>query len=377
MNKLQIFVDESGNTGISSAKKGKFNFGNQQIVGIGLVVNPSDKLIKKYERFKYRFNIEDEFKGNEIFTKANNDKLHYFLDNILNNENFYVCLTDKKDSLSSLFFSTIILPFASTHDLIDIVKDYKKYHKSIVNLCENDDEILIKFCEYLNDGSESEYYKFLNFLICRKYVNYEYSKLFRNLFRSIRNSFNYKTHKIVLDKAFNLFGTNTINFSNLEILIHSIIQIKDRYNCDNEDIEIIHDNILTYDKNIKESLNSHGLNNIEFKDSKDYIGLQLADNVASLIRKLFVNILKVINENKQYEKENRFLIDTFIKTINTIGYNNIFLIFSYKDIAKISALVDTLINHTYDYDVFLKIYQDYSSRKSKPTIYNPMDILDR
>lgn len=57
----------------------------------------SEQLLRqKYAAFKSRFASEKELKGNSLFAKENNDALEYFLDNIIDDIHFSICLYDKK-----------------------------------------------------------------------------------------------------------------------------------------------------------------------------------------------------------------------------------------------------------------------------------------
>ena len=97
---MRLFLDEAGNTGGIIDKNEKLNYGTQRHFCLAAVVADdiqSEQLLRrKYATFKSQFASEKELKGNSLFTKENNDALEYFLDNILNNIHFSICLYDKK-----------------------------------------------------------------------------------------------------------------------------------------------------------------------------------------------------------------------------------------------------------------------------------------
>ena len=69
----------------------------------------SEQLLRqKYTAFKSQFASEKELKGNSLFTKENNNALEYFLDNILDDIHFSICLYDKKFYLASLLLFAIL-----------------------------------------------------------------------------------------------------------------------------------------------------------------------------------------------------------------------------------------------------------------------------
>ena len=72
----------------------------------------SEQLLRqKYAAFKNRFASEKELKGNSLFAKENNDALEYFLNNIIDDIHFSICLYDKK-FLSGIAF--VICHFGRT-----------------------------------------------------------------------------------------------------------------------------------------------------------------------------------------------------------------------------------------------------------------------
>lgn len=108
---MRLFLDEAGNTGGITDKNEKLNYGTQRHFCLAAVVThdmQSEQLLhQKYTAFKSQFASEKELKGNSLFTKENNNALEYFLDNILDDIHFSICLYDKKFYLASLCY----LPF--------------------------------------------------------------------------------------------------------------------------------------------------------------------------------------------------------------------------------------------------------------------------
>ena len=82
---MKVFFDESGQTGcVLQNKNGDLYNDNQRFFVLAGVIcrdqGTEDLLRKRYQDFLNHFGISaDEFKGTDIFTKANNDKLKYLL----------------------------------------------------------------------------------------------------------------------------------------------------------------------------------------------------------------------------------------------------------------------------------------------------------
>lgn len=109
---MRLFLDEAGNTGGITDKNTKLNYGTQRHFCLAAVVThdmQSEQLLRqKYTAFKSQFASEKELKGNSLFTKENNNALEYFLDNILDDIHFSICLYDKKFYLASLLLFAIL-----------------------------------------------------------------------------------------------------------------------------------------------------------------------------------------------------------------------------------------------------------------------------
>lgn len=103
---MELFIDESGNTGCVIATHGKFNFYKQHHFVLCAIKteNEDEKniLIQKYKIFKDTFNVAEEIKGSDLMTRRHNDELQYFVDNILDDKHFEICIYDKKFYLSTL-----------------------------------------------------------------------------------------------------------------------------------------------------------------------------------------------------------------------------------------------------------------------------------
>ena len=93
---MKAFFDESGQTGcVLQNKNGDLYNDNQRFFVLAGVIccdrETEDLLRKRYQDFLNHFGISaDEFKGTDILTKANNDKLEYFVENLIDEENFYI-----------------------------------------------------------------------------------------------------------------------------------------------------------------------------------------------------------------------------------------------------------------------------------------------
>ena len=89
---MEIYFDESGNSGCVLLKNEALNFNKQPVFAIGSVVcdenADKEKLICKYRQFKERFNIVGEIKGTELTTRKYNDALEYLVRYVFDDTHF-------------------------------------------------------------------------------------------------------------------------------------------------------------------------------------------------------------------------------------------------------------------------------------------------
>ena len=106
---MKLFFDESGQSGCILRREDLLNFKTQPTFAVGALAISStseEKVLRaKYKRFKEKYHITDEIKGNELLTREKNRELNYFKKHILNDKQFFVILYDKKFYLATLLLS--------------------------------------------------------------------------------------------------------------------------------------------------------------------------------------------------------------------------------------------------------------------------------
>ena len=282
---MKIFFDESGQTGCVVSKNDLLNFSKSPTFALGaIVVNEKDeqKLINKYIYFKKKFNINGEIKGTDLLIKKNNDKLKYLVRYLFNDVNFYVNIYDKR-----FYLATLLLFSFTGFECFKTMKHEIYAQASILSL--QNDDFFIRYLNYIENPSADSFSKYLSFII-----NYDY-KYFRDPSGTeIENAIFIFAKKIKEEnkeecfwKDFMTYGwykndkiTNLINLNGLYELIHLI---KCEIKISNDRISFIHDNIYQFEDTIKDEMSENKCD-IVFKDSKEEILLQLADNFVSVIR---------------------------------------------------------------------------------------------
>lgn len=279
---MELFIDESGNTGCVITKNKKLNFENQRhfVLCAVTVRDEEDKklLIKKYQKFKDKFNIENEIKGSDLLTRKRNEELDYFLNQMIDDEHFNVCIYDKKFYLASLFLLTL---FGN-----NLQKDAPIEFYNLVSLITlHGEDILIAYCEVAKEPTHDNFDKLLEIIIEHKLKDKsELFDIFSNSLKEIKNKKDYKTWLDDIISYGSYENKNYINVINLNCLTELIISIKLKEGINGEELIINHDNIDGYDKTIMSELKDYRCN-IKFIDSYSTELIQLADNVASIFAK--------------------------------------------------------------------------------------------
>lgn len=166
---MRLFLDEAGNTGGIIDKNEKLNYGTQRHFCLAAVVAhdlQSEQLLRqKYAAFKSRFASEKELKGNSLFAKENNDALEYFLDNIIDDIHFSICLYDKKFYLASLLLFAILGEQAREQFPVE-------YYSLVSDLSQEKDELFATFCKLTKRTTKASVHELFEYL-----KNYSYQHI--------------------------------------------------------------------------------------------------------------------------------------------------------------------------------------------------------
>ena len=273
---MRLFLDEAGNTGGIIDKNEKLNYGTQRHFCLAAVVAhdlQSEQLLRqKYAAFKSRFASEKELKGNSLFAKENNDALEYFLDNIIDDIHFSICLYDKKFYLASLLLFAILGEQAREQFPVE-------YYSLVSDLSQEKDELFATFCKLTKRTTKASVHELFEYL-----KNYSYQHL------------------------------NALS----ELL--EVIEIE--HNCDIRKIDIVHDNISGIDKMLREEL-KHLDVAVKFIDSQAEELIQLADNVASIFCKIINTIVRCWDTKTEWSLENEWILTQSARFLQKIGTQNI------------------------------------------------------
>lgn len=361
MEQIKAYFDEAGNTGcVLVSNNGILNFKNQPLFALGSVIVQSEAdaqaLIQKYRDFKKKFSIQGEIKGSDLMTRAKNEHLAYFIENILDDTHFKVNFYDKRFYLATVLLSSLFgLAFKDDNPCA--------FYDLASRLATQKDEFFEKYCQYITNPNKKDFHDFLMFLKDFDYENIEKKNnslvafadcvlsdrqegLFYNTFLTFGS---YKGAKI----------TNVINLNALGELLTFMKQD----GAITAPIVLIHDNIDQFQSTMTSELQQVDVS-IQFEDSKKSEFLQLADNVTSVMCHAFTRMCRHFQAKEEWQENSRWDMEIYAKLVSEINHKNIKFTVPIADYARsfcveklFSSQVDPIYRNSIVFDYLHKTCQ--------------------
>jgi hypothetical protein len=317
---MDIYFDESGNTGSVRNNSNRLNYGNQRHFALCGVVfedeNDKERLKQKYKALKDDFNIIGELKGNSLLTRKHNALLFRFIDEILDDSHFKINIYDK-----NFYLVTKMLAVLSGTEFKEMFP--LPFYQLASSLITENDEILVRYCQLEENITMDNLKDFLEFLHDYAYRNTD------NLIVSemTEKIFEHELENGILDELFGLSqysGTNIKNIVNLSTLSELLLTLKyeSGTNMSNQSINIYHDKIDGFSKVFKNELTTFGIN-VNFIDSADNSFIQLADNAASIYCKVKNQMVSIFEKKKEWQSDSEWILELVSKLFNKIKIDNV------------------------------------------------------
>lgn len=317
---IDLYIDESGNTGSIVSKNSKFNFIEQKyFILCGVVIRTKKerkRLEKKYREFLSKYGEMDELKGSTLLTKDNNLALKSFVNSILNKNNFQICIYDK-----DFYIATLLLVWLLGAEFKQIHTKY--FYIFASELAENYRESLVSYCEFSQKKDEFTYKKLMK----------ELSVFEVNGLPNEENPIRIIANKCFVDGNFEnwiegLLGYGSYsnkryaNLINLNCLAELYYTIKEEYQEANSEINVFHDSIDGYDRVLQEEMKKIGVD-IRFVPSHESLFIQIADNLVSVFGKLAKDSIKSYRENNHKFVQNEWSHEMLSIVMNKVDFRNI------------------------------------------------------
>ncbi|MFR1685968.1 MAG: DUF3800 domain-containing protein [Massilimicrobiota timonensis] len=317
---MELYIDESGNTGCVTSKNGKFNFHNQRHFVLCAIkvndCNEKQQLLKKYKVFKQKFGVVDEIKGSDLMTKEYNDALKYFIEKILDDKHFEICIYDKKFYLSTLLLMFFLGNEFQTQFPI-------QFYILAGELTFGKDDLLLEYCELSKKPTRKKFEQFL-----KNIIQYKFREIPANnnplilLAKSILETKEYNCWLKDILSYGSYDNPNYVNVINLNCLSELILALKWQTNLSNSSILIYHDKIDGYDKTFISELKQYNIN-LNFMDSKEDEVIQIADNAVSVFAKCVNQVVSRFEEKKEWDNSSQWIMEQYSKIINKVSIQNI------------------------------------------------------
>lgn len=317
---MKVFLDEAGNTGCVINNDDIMNFGPQRHFSLcGVIVrdeNDEKMLRQQYIAFKDKFQITGELKGSSLLTRDNNDKLEYFINNILDDKHFSLCYYDKKFYLSCLMILALLGE--------DFQRQFSvAFYDFASCLSFENNTLFVEYSKMISKPTVEALRSFLKLI-----VSFDYRFTSKS-----ENPLIMMAEKILVDHNETLFindflspgsydNPNYTNVINLNALSELIFTIKKENNLSNQQLLLIHDAIDGFSNTFISELAAFQIS-VSFSDSRDEVLIQMADNVASIFYKVMNDMVSIFENRTEWHPENEWKLTIASRLFNKISLNNI------------------------------------------------------
>lgn len=317
---MEIYFDESGNTGSIKTSNNRLNYDNQRHFALcGIVFeNQSEKDImqKKYMTLLEDFNIEGELKGSSLLTRDYNKLLSRFIDEILDEKHFKINIYDKKFYLLSRML--IALTGYEFKEKLPL-----EFYQLVSSLVTENDEILLNYCLLEESITLENLMAFLEFLKDYSYRN-QYNLNLSFMAEAILREGFIEDVLDVLSGISKYQGTRSANLVNLSTLAEFIFSLKNESTSPltNSLLHLTHDNIDGLSDVFSHELSAFGIS-LTFADSNESLPIQIADNVASMFYKVINQMVNIFENKNEWQQNSGWILELTSKLINSVGLDNI------------------------------------------------------
>ena len=359
----KVFIDESGNTGcvVNNKKGDSINFKTQPNFAIGtvLIYNETDEktMIDRYRRFKDKFEIKGEIKGSDMLIRENNEKLEYFLDNLLDITHFTVNIYNKK------FYLATLLVFGLYGSRFQW-ENLPLFYETSSALSDESDEFFKMYLDFISDPNEGGLRAYLLYLSQHKYEQLPQVNLISGAADHILHNNLVKENV----EGFMTFGwysdPNVTNLIHLNAISEELMALNE-YGRLSEETRIIHDDIEQLNAVLTSEFKEAGIN-IVFENSKDVEMIQMADNIVGISNSLFSRAMRHFRNGALWKKESEWDLMQMSKFMQNISDSNIKFTVPHSDWAA-SLCIRDMFSEEYPSEMrddshFNDLYSKYLDR---------------
>lgn len=333
---MRIYLDEAGNSGCLT-KNGKVSYrrDGQPLYTLAAVMPGSQELdiMNRYCKFKARWSSEGrEVKGSDLLTKRNNDALEDFIEEFVGKCPVEICIYSKDFYLATALMQSALGPDAKS------VFPFE-YYSEASNLALFGKEAIDAYAEYSNAPGDEAAEKLVKSLLNGN--NVRKGGLFWTYLNDIAYKEAFSTAFARGIMAGDYEKSTYQNLVNLSAFGELVLAIKFDDDLNNDGIEIIHDHILEFEDEYISALRDGGIDlRFTFKDSSDTLGIQLADNMASIVCGAAKRVLKTFENRRPLATENEWPLRLWARLFLGIGPSRFKLVVPLQDQALLYAVAE-------------------------------------
>lgn len=377
---MDIYFDESRNTGEISFNGSTLNYGDQRyFVLVGYI--DSLKTTELYQEFKKTWHSRlqtknpnsFEMKGNDLLRKDNTEIRDEFIKNFCHGDNLYITVYDKKFFLVTQMINWLIYRVCDYGgDLYDL---YVHFCELLIKL---NDNFLGKYVSVTKSNDVVSIDEFVKYVI-----NYNYTECINSPFESylvlqwksaiigIRDSVENYIIELKEDNVSNdwIKGKDRNNIVNLTSLGETILVLKNNNpQLTNNHIRIHHDKIET----VQDYINANwDYKNIEFISSNNSLQIQLSDNIASIVGNLVNRVLPIHSDRdliKLMQEDYQWVKISLRKIFIHINQRNTKFVISMREMAVIKSILSGIEFTSFDefkIDVLSRLQSRFETEKAR------------
>lgn len=348
---MDIYFDESRNTGEISLNGNALNYGDQRyFVLVGYI--EQDTITAKYLEFKNKWHSHvksnnpptDEIKGNDLMRQDNTAIRNDFIEKFCSGNNLYVTIYDKKFFLVTQMINWLVYRIS---DYGDETRNY--YYDLCEFLIKVDDAYLGKYIEVTKSNNILAIEEFVQYVIDYNYnecINSPFemnlAMFWRGLIKGILESDSNYHEELKKDNVPNdrVKGKNRNNIVNLTSLGETILLIKyNNPNLINSQMQIHHDEIETVQDYIQANWKYE---NIDFVPSLNSLQVQICDNISSIVGNMIRQILPLRSDkdlHRLMKSDMDWVKKSVRKIFNRINPRNTKFVISMREMALIKSIL--------------------------------------
>jgi len=352
---LDIYFDESRNTGEISLNRNSLNYNEQRyFVLVGYIDDQATTA--KYLEFKNKCHSHvmsenpsiDEIKGNDLMRKDNTDIRNDFIDNFCRGNNIYITVYDKKYFMVTQMINWLVYRIS---DYGDEARNY--YYDLCEFLIKVDEAYLGKYIAVTKSNSLSNIQEFVQYVIDYEYIEcistpYEMdlAMFWRGLIKSILESDSNYYEELRDDNVPNdrVKGKDRNNIVNLTCLGETILLIKyNNPNLINSQMQIHHDEIETVQDYIQANWDYE---NLDFISSSNSLQVQICDNISSIVGNLIKQILPLKSDkdlHRLMKTDMEWVKKSLRDIFNRINPRNTKFVVSMREMALIKSILSGIV----------------------------------